>query len=230
MLTDLPGYVGIYQISPTGDIFSSYRKRMLKGWTGNVGYRAVSLYKNGKSIKHNVHVLLATTFLPNPNNLPEVNHKDGVKLNNDLINLEWISGSDNIRHAFTQGLTVNAACIDYEKVPALLQEVLIGTPLRDICQREGINETSSLRKLLLREAIRTGCEEQFRQGTRIAKRSLVQEQSHRVIQTTLQGVRVQTFASINEAARSVGKNPATIWKAITNHRTCLGFNWEKYHA
>lgn len=230
MLIDLPGYEGIYQISPIGEIFSSYRKRLIKGWTGNVGYRAVSLWKAGRATKHNVHVLLATTFLPNPNNLPEVNHKDGVKLNNDLANLEWISGSGNIRHAFTQGLAANAACIDYGKVPALLQEVLIGTPLRDICQRESIKESSTLRKLLLREAIRVGCEEQFRRGTRIAKRSLVQEQSHRVIQTTLQGVQVQTFASINEAARSVGKNPATIWKAITNRRTCLGFNWEKYRA
>lgn len=230
MLIDLPGYEGIYQISSIGEIFSSYRKRLIKGWTGKAGYRTVSLWKDGKATKHNVHVLLATTFLPNPNNLPEVNHKDGVKLNNDLTNLEWISGSGNIRHAFTQGLTANAACIDYEKVPTLLQEVLVGTPLRDICRREGIKETSSLRKLLLREAIRVGCEEHFRQGTRIAKRSLVQEQSHRVIQTTLQGVQIQTFASINEAARSVGKNPSAIWKAITNQRPCLGFKWEKSRA
>ena len=230
MLIDLPECVGIYQISPIGEIFSSYRKRLIKGWTGKIGYRVVSLWKDGKATKHNVHVLLATTFLPNPDNLPEVNHKDGVKLNNDITNLEWISGSGNIRHAFTQGLAANAACIDYGKVPALLQEVLIGTPLRDICQREGVKETSTLRKLLLREAIRVGCEEQFRRGTRIAKRSLVQEQSHRVIQTTLQGVQVQAFASINEAARSVGKNPSTIWKAITNQRPCLGFNWERTHA
>lgn len=49
---------------------------------------------------YGVHRLVALAFIPNPNNLPEVNHKDGNKLNNNIDNLEWVSKSDNIKHSF----------------------------------------------------------------------------------------------------------------------------------
>lgn len=51
-----------------------------------------------------IHRLVAMAFIPNPDNLPEVNHKDGNKLNNCITNLEWCTGQDNIRHAWNNGL------------------------------------------------------------------------------------------------------------------------------
>ena len=64
------------------------------------------LYKNGKEKLFRVHRLVAMAFLPNPNNLPQVNHKDGNKQNNSVDNLEWCEQSDNMKHAYKNGLQI----------------------------------------------------------------------------------------------------------------------------
>lgn len=69
------------------------------------GYLRVYLRKDKKSFPKFIHRLVAETFIPNPNNLPQVNHIDGNKLNNCVENLEWCTGSYNIKHALTVGLS-----------------------------------------------------------------------------------------------------------------------------
>ena len=230
MLIDISGYEGIYQINPQGEIYSCYRKTPLKGWIEKTGYRAVSLWKEGKATRATVHTLLAKQFIPNPNNLPEVNHIDGTKLNNSLNNLEWVSGVQNIRHAFTEGLTVNSACVDYAKIPQLLEEVISGVTLRELADREGIKESSTLRKLLLREAQRLGKEEEFVAGTKKARESIVGSRSHTILQLSPQKTLVNEFASINAAARYLDVNPTSIFKAIKKQKEYKGFYWEKKNA
>lgn len=68
------------------------------------GYMVVGMSNEGVSKKARVHILVATAFVPNPLNLPEVNHKDGNKLNNLPPNLEWCTRSDNLKHAYRTGL------------------------------------------------------------------------------------------------------------------------------
>lgn len=68
------------------------------------GYLSVDLYSDGKRKTKSVHRLVAETFLPNPDNKPEVNHIDGNKYNNDVSNLEWVSSKENCRHAWDNGL------------------------------------------------------------------------------------------------------------------------------
>lgn len=68
------------------------------------GYYRVSLEVGNVKRKFNVHRLLMTAFVPNPQNLPYINHIDGNKLNNSLDNLEWCSPSYNAKHAFAHGL------------------------------------------------------------------------------------------------------------------------------
>ena len=72
--------------------------------TGNTPYLIVSLEVNGKQKMFSVHRLVAKYFVANPNNYPEVNHKDGVKTNNDYRNLKWVTRSENMQHMYDTGL------------------------------------------------------------------------------------------------------------------------------
>ena len=71
------------------------------------GYLIITLHKNSKCRTASIHRLLAIQFIPNPNNLEEVNHIDDNKLNNNLINLEWCTPSDNQQHAVKTSLHHN---------------------------------------------------------------------------------------------------------------------------
>lgn len=68
------------------------------------GYLRVVLYKSNKQYKKRVSVLVALHFIDNPENKPQVNHKDGIKANNRYWNLEWATASENIQHAYDTGL------------------------------------------------------------------------------------------------------------------------------
>lgn len=80
------------------------RERILKPKTTADGYRFVALSKNGKTETGYIHRLVAEAFIPNLKELPEVNHKDGRKANNNLDNLEWVTHQENVVHAYQKGL------------------------------------------------------------------------------------------------------------------------------
>lgn len=93
---DIPGYEGLYQVSNLGRVKSLYRyKKQLKPKISNAGYERVNLFKNKQGKWHSVHRLVAMTFVENPMNKPEVNHKDECKINNKASNLEWVTRKEN---------------------------------------------------------------------------------------------------------------------------------------
>ena len=102
------GYEGLYQVSNFGRVKSFNGRwgsvQILKPVLQKNGYLTVSLCKNGKLKTVKIHRLVAETFLTNSDNLPEVNHKDGNKLNNCVENLEWCTGKENVQHALENGL------------------------------------------------------------------------------------------------------------------------------
>lgn len=117
---DIEEYEGIYQVSNLGKVrskdrlvnrivrgaFSEYMKRGSIMTPNKIGsnYLRVELSKDSKRKKYYIHRLVAQAFIPNPNNLPCVNHKDGNKLNNNVDNLEWCTYKDNNVHAKDTGL------------------------------------------------------------------------------------------------------------------------------
>ena len=88
-----------YFVSPNGNVYNRHGDLMV-GAIDKCGYRHVILNRKTR----NVHRVIAETFIPNPNNLPCVNHKDGNKLNNSVENLEWCNHSENTLHSFKTGL------------------------------------------------------------------------------------------------------------------------------
>lgn len=107
---DIKGYEGRYQISNLGNVCSLPRivrnrsgvktkpKKLLKPCVYH--YLRVTLYDEEKKPKYcDIHRLVAKAFLPNPDNLPVINHKDGNRQNNAVTNLEWCTQLHNVWHA-----------------------------------------------------------------------------------------------------------------------------------
>lgn len=96
---DCKGYEGLYQVSNLGRVWNIKLQRYLKGSYDKDGYIRVNLTaKNGKVKTERVHRLVALVFLDNPNNYPQVNHKDENKGNNCVDNLEWCDAKYNINY------------------------------------------------------------------------------------------------------------------------------------
>lgn len=93
------GYEDRYSVSSKGRIFSKVTGKYLKPAPKDTRYLTVSLRDGTKSKTRPVHRLVAEAHLPNPNNLPCVNHKDEVKTNNDVSNLEWCTFQYNLEYS-----------------------------------------------------------------------------------------------------------------------------------
>lgn len=128
---DIVGYEGLYQVSNLGNV------KRLKGYKGrgkgyiveehliqpsinSRGYQNVVLCKNGKTKTFTMHRLVAIAFLDNPDNLPQVNHKDENKTNNCVDNLEWCDSVYNNNYG-----TRNKKCSDKWKLKRLQKELVI---------------------------------------------------------------------------------------------------------
>lgn len=113
---EIPGYEGRYAISNFGNCKSLHTTRgevVLKPIVRKRdGYIVYSIYKSdGKYVNAKAHLLVAKTFIQNPNNKNQVNHKDGDVSNNKLNNLEWATGSENVTHAYENGLMPNQKAV-----------------------------------------------------------------------------------------------------------------------
>lgn len=143
---DIDGYEGLYRVSNHGRV-KSFRKStkygspdefILKSSVANNGYCQVTLYDNAKRKKFLVHRLVAQAFIPNPKNLPQINHLDENRTNNNVDNLEWCTakynnsyGTARIRTIDTKSKPIEQLTID-GKVIAVYRSVRIASELLKI--------------------------------------------------------------------------------------------------
>jgi hypothetical protein len=106
-MKDIKGYEGLYAITTCGKVWSYRSNKFLKDsldTLDNKGYCFVSLSKKGIAKNYKIHRLVAQAYINNPENKPQVNHKNGVKTDNYISNLEWNTQSENIQHSYDTGL------------------------------------------------------------------------------------------------------------------------------
>lgn len=99
MWKDIPNWEKLYEVNENGEVRNKKTQKLITGFINNGGYSRVCLYNKEFKQKFYRHRLVAELFVPNPNNLPEVNHIDGNKQNNNKENLEWCSRIHNEREA-----------------------------------------------------------------------------------------------------------------------------------
>ena len=111
-MLDIPGYEGLYAATSCGRIISYRTKKFLSPRKINSGYLRVALYKNGKVKDFLVHRLIAATYLDNPENLSQVNHKDEDKSNNSVQNLEYCDAAYNSNYSNAK----KVICLETSKI------------------------------------------------------------------------------------------------------------------
>ena len=97
-----------YMITEEGDVYSTKfgKLKKRKQHPSNRGYKTIQLCNDGKRKTYNVHRLVAQTYIPNPDNLPEVNHIDEDKTNNNIANLEWSTSQYNNEYSLAKSYIV----------------------------------------------------------------------------------------------------------------------------
>ena len=108
-----------YEVSNTGLVRNKVTGKILKPHKDGKGYLRISLSKNNVQSTIKVHRAVAIAFIENPDNLPQVNHKDTNKENNTVGNLEWVTNYENMQHAIINGLTNHVDYAGRKKRPVI---------------------------------------------------------------------------------------------------------------
>jgi hypothetical protein len=127
-----------YLVSSQGLVKNCEKQNLLRPRLDRYGYPKLTIRHDGKRLYKTVHRLVAETWIPNVNDLPQVNHIDGNKTNASHTNLEWVSPSDNIRHSYQTGLNPNS-------IPVKLTDVVNG----EISFYKSIKEISQKLKIFM---------------------------------------------------------------------------------
>lgn len=224
-------YEGKYSITQEGDVVNAKGNILAVSVNKRTGYKTVSLWKDNKGLSKTVHRLVATTYIPNPDNLPEVNHIDGNKLNNRVDNLEWVTPSENRQHAYDIGLRKQTKLLDDPTYESLLERFLQGESMTSLAMEHsaGLSRvTINMRKLAKELGKYDQYEAQLKEQKRIRNTQANANKKQQVAQYTLEGELVTVHTSLTAASRALGKTTTGPISNVLRGRakTAYGFVWE----
>jgi len=247
----------VYTISKHGKI--KLTGTILKTTVNSKGYEKAKLswFENGKRIKKTmaVHRLVAMAWIPNPNNLPQINHKDLNKLNNDYRNLEWCTPKGNMEHAQMMGAIPTAKPVikkgyNYELMWKPIVNIKTQEEYKnidDLCSKTGISKSKVGKQLrgdryctipyrykgeedkVVFKPIRIPKEKPPKKERPPRKVYVPHPAVYRkMVMMDKEGNELQVFNSSGEAAKYVNSNPDTFRKAIKNspNNFTKGYVWK----
>lgn len=124
----------LYKVSDTGLVKKAKTGKIMTPKPNYKGYQRITFNINGKRYIFRVHRLVAMAFIPNPNNLPQVNHKDGNKENNNVSNLEWVTNQQNYEHALKNNL------VGWKKITKQVAKLVNG---KIVSQYESVSDAAA---------------------------------------------------------------------------------------
>lgn len=224
-------YEGKYFITQQGNVVNTKGNILMPAVNKKTGYKTVELWKNNKGSSKTIHRLVALAYLPNPNNLPEVNHIDGNKLNNQVSNLEWVTSSGNTQHAYDTGLVKQPKLLDDSTYESLLERFLLGETMTTLASEHSAGLTRvtiNMRKLAKAQGLHEQFEAQLKEQKRIRNTQANAAKKQEVAQYTLEGELVAIHASLTSASKALGKTTTgPISNAVRGvSKSAYGFKWE----
>lgn len=160
----IEGYENLYRIYPNGRVFSERLNGFLSLKTGRGGYQHVTLCKDGDQWQPKVHRLVANAFLAPDPDRDQVNHKNGIRDDNRVENLEWVTCSENHKHAYASNGRVNPRYGKFGKDNPVSKSYVVTSPdgevfhvhgIRKFCRDRGLGESGLI-------AVANGRREQYR--------------------------------------------------------------------
>ena len=134
----------VYEITSEGEVFGAYGQP-ISIRPNSDGYASFTAGKKGNRTREKVHRLVAELFIPNPNNLPEVDHLDGNRMNSSKDNLEWVTHEENVKRAYRKG-SYKGRYVGQDNPKAKLNENLVmqlrseykaGASVKELCDKYG---------------------------------------------------------------------------------------------
>ena len=236
---EVVGYEGLYQVSNLGRVRSFKYKspRILKHHNNKLGYARLILRKNNQSYGHSVHRLVAEAFIPNPNNLPVVNHKDENPRNNNVENLEWCTHQYN--NVYGTKIDRFKQNTDFDRIAeknsmSVLQYDLEGNLIKQWssaseCRKELGYDNSAIAKVCKGELGHAyGFMWRYFNGELIEKiKPYINTTKKPVQQYDLDGNLIEVWSGISEAERHYQLPNGCIYRCLVGKsKTSAGYQWK----
>lgn len=216
-----------YSVSDTGQVRNDERNKILAQYQQN-GYLNCALHFNNKVKKFRVHRLVAEMFIPNEFNKPFVNHKDGIRTNNNVSNLEWVTPSENSKHAVETGLT------SYRRMKPVVQYSMDGDKMMEFLSiKDAAEQTGTCQAKITeccRRTRRSAGDYQWRYGD--DKQDVVKIEKKwfsgkKVAQCDIDFNVIAIYNSYNDAAKAVNGTASAISRICSGtNQTHKGFRWK----